>query len=351
MSSWLSGIASQAEKLLESVDQAAAETIQPIISHSATVSSADALRDQTTAAPAFSLTSTSTSVAATPIKTVKSVATYDENELIDFLNSKSSSETKRRDPLSVEPSRSLSTSAAGGLGIKTTKVTSQQPSTEQESGLAVENRLLKNEVASLTDEVASFASRIRALQELQADMRNQMAALERRERQLASLNKDGQNREEELQRKLSAAENEAKTVRKTLEQAEQRMRDLKAEKQMVLNDHSLSSEVQVSAFNTLKTELAKAQQELKEERSKSDATSKTLEHRLTALQTTVDQLTQELKSVRVTHAAEKGNTRQHTCIHTYILTYLHAHIYLPFILARISSCTPVHSFQIFCKQF
>eukprot|EP00042_Codosiga_hollandica_P058886 m.894861 g.894861 ORF g.894861 m.894861 type:complete len:652 (-) comp59989_c0_seq9:52-2007(-) len=325
MASWLTGIASKATEMLESVDQATAVTLQttqgtaPLSGHSrADSSTALSAASFEPAAPTATPVATgrrTSSVA--PSAAVESRKTTDqaqvEADIFAYLNGKSGTPAAVRQDTSSPQAIRRSTSGAANEPLQQAKPPVMRALFDQRSApgpdasmlsadaLATENRLLKNEVAALTDEVSSFASRMRALQDTQADLRAQLTTMERREKQALAAAKEAHAKEAEGRKNLGAQENEIRGLMKKLQEAELKSSKLKEEKALALQDMSQSSEVQVSVFNSIKqessrlaAELSLCKKELEESKARQESVHQPLRDANAALTAQLADLQQQL---------------------------------------------------------
>ena len=310
---WLADIAGRAERLLESVDQVAAKSLHAEGEQGSSLAAAT---------PSFSVPSSSTTVGREPglqdvvaprtapaaaraiIPSVSSAPPSrpsTDDALIEFLNGSGRTSTNStalsaagslQAKIPASQSVPQTPMAPSGVTAKRNLGTSFATATDtpvDSSALLLENRMLKTEIASLTDEVSSFSTKIRASQDMLSDMRAQLAATERREKQAYAAQKDAVAREEDARRKLAVSENELASTAKRLKDTESRIVEIQREKQSVLQDHSFSAEAQANAFAAMKDELAEAVRELNAERALREATKTSLEARVKELQVVVDE--------------------------------------------------------------
>ena len=169
-----------------------------------------------------------------------------------------------------------------------------------------ENKMLRNEVAALTDEVSSFASRMRASQDMLAELKKQLAAGEKKDKEIYNLRKELQTKEETLQKRLAAVEGDLATSQRKLKEADTKMQSLHKEKQMVLQDHTASSETNASVIALMRDECETAKRQLTEERQLRESEVSKLSARLAELEQAANEARSTLLQVQKQADESKG---------------------------------------------
>ena len=118
-----------------------------------------------------------------------------------------------------------------------------------------ENRLLRREVAALSDEVKSCSTRFKSTQAALLDQREKLAAAERKLARAHSSHRDEQQRFIAMEETCKEQAEAAKQLEDKLLIAEQAVTDLRMEKEMILKDHTDSSAAHDGALTALRTEL------------------------------------------------------------------------------------------------
>lgn len=327
MSSWLAGIteiASKAEQLLESVDQAAAKQLHmtaPADVSSASrghfddnnaqrsarlssnisnndllsseslsqVNSTSALHDSTSrpehpsALAASSRRSASSSAQSSAPASNKN--TSEKIDLMDFLNSGTKDNTGPSRPKSHVKS---SSNVAVAARDDTAAISKSSAQSERAGDAAAENAILRNEVALLTDEISSLTTKMRANQELVPELRKSIALSEKREKQLSSECRELRAHEQDLVDRLKSSERDLSTARARVSESEALVRKLESEKRSAIQGMSINSEAQSMAVTQAKEEIAKLSKLLMESQEKAESSQLSSDEKISSFQTQLE---------------------------------------------------------------
>lgn len=176
-----------------------------------------------------------------------------------------------------EASESPPTSETGEMqepvGSEVIRGDHEQDPLQQMSSLQLENKLLKNEVSSLNEEMVSALSRMKKAQEETKRLQNELKKKESQASSTDNVIRELRSREEDLSEELNAKNSQLAVLRVRLQEADQEMKsktqqitELNCEKDRILRDHSDSSGVHSQALDTLKMKLHEAEEEVKREK-------------------------------------------------------------------------------------
>eukprot|EP00041_Stephanoeca_diplocostata_P027423 m.753581 g.753581 ORF g.753581 m.753581 type:complete len:234 (-) comp23172_c0_seq5:97-798(-) len=175
-----------------------------------------------------------------------------------------------------------------------------------------ENQLLRREVAALTDEVSSYMTRVRSTQDALSDTREALAASERKLTRAHSAKREFIEREDTLQRAADTAAAAARELEEKLAGQEQMLVDLRAEKDMLLQDHADASHAHNHALSALRAELEALQA------SKADTHGS-----LEASRTEAEDNLRRLRDEHAAQTAELSSTASTTTIAISLVQQLH----------------------------
>ncbi|XP_022103780.1 golgin subfamily A member 5-like [Acanthaster planci] len=187
----------------------------------------------------------------------------------------------------------------------------------QLSSLELENKLLRNEVASLNQEMASALSRARKAQE---ELQRVKSEMQRHQNQISST--DGiicqlQAREEDLVEELGAKNSQLAVLRVRLQEADgelkakaQRLEELTSERDRILRDHSDASGVHSNALDSVKDRLTETESLLKREQDAYKTAQVEFMERQGKLETEQQNLAEALTSSQKKYHEEKSNSHQ-----------------------------------------
>lgn len=196
--------------------------------------------------------------------------TADETSLFDFgTNGDGASVGVSADPVSSSTPRvappSTGSGAAvrngGSSGVRESRSSPEDAPDDPEAlrlrfqQVDEENRLLRREVAALSDEVKSCSTRFKSTQAALVDQREKLAAAERKLARAHTTHRDEQQRFIAMEATCQEQAERAKQLEDKLLIAEQAVTDLRMEKEMILKDHADSSAAHDGALTALRTEL------------------------------------------------------------------------------------------------
>eukprot|EP00041_Stephanoeca_diplocostata_P027422 m.753535 g.753535 ORF g.753535 m.753535 type:complete len:776 (-) comp23172_c0_seq1:247-2574(-) len=191
-----------------------------------------------------------------------------------------------------------------GNSVATSKDTSMDADVLRQrcTRLDDENQLLRREVAALTDEVSSYMTRVRSTQDALSDTREALAASERKLTRAHSAKREFIEREDTLQRAADTAAAAARELEEKLAGQEQMLVDLRAEKDMLLQDHADASHAHNHALSALRAELEALQASKADTHGSLEASRTEAEDNLRRLRDEHDAQTAELSTLRTTLA-------------------------------------------------
>eukprot|EP00038_Savillea_parva_P020638 m.32016 g.32016 ORF g.32016 m.32016 type:complete len:716 (+) comp4852_c0_seq1:113-2260(+) len=188
-----------------------------------------------------------------------------------------------------------------------------------------ENRLLRREVAALTDEVSSFTTRMRSTQAALQDTRERLAAAERRVTKARAAQRDEQQRVQKLEAQIDAHDAETKALEDRILIAEQQVTDLKAEKEIILKDHTDSSTAHDGALTALRNELEALKSSRAATQGSLEASKSATEEQLEAARAEKLKLDQKL-SEAIADASAKAAALKDATARTAALQQQHANL-------------------------
>ncbi|XP_071832592.1 golgin subfamily A member 5-like [Apostichopus japonicus] len=203
---------------------------------------------------------------ATPSSKEKSTGESDEADFAepDLNDSPASSET-------VEISEPLGSEVSRGAGTEI--IIGDQDPQQQLSSLQLENKLLKNEVSSLNEEMVAALGRVKKAQEDTKRLHSELRKKETQESGTDNIVRQLRSREEDLAEELKAKNSQLAVLRVRLQEADQEIKsktqqvnDLNGERNRILRDHSDSSGIHSQALDSLKLKLQEAEIEVKREK-------------------------------------------------------------------------------------
>ncbi|XP_006812377.1 golgin subfamily A member 5-like [Saccoglossus kowalevskii] len=143
---------------------------------------------------------------------------------------------------------------------------------QQLSSLELENKLLKNEVSSLNQEMASVVQRARSAQEEMNRLRNQLRNRSSQMTETDSIIRQHRSREEDYVEAIAAKDSQLAVLRVRLEDLDKEVREkiktidiLQNEKDRILKDHTDSSGLQGQALDSVREKLQESEAALKRE--------------------------------------------------------------------------------------
>ncbi|PIK45595.1 putative golgin subfamily A member 5 [Apostichopus japonicus] len=182
----------------------------------------------------------------------------------DLNDSPASSET-------VEISEPLGPEVSRGVGSEI--IIGDQDPQQQLSSLQLENKLLKNEVSSLNEEMVAALGRVKKAQEDTKRLQGELRKKETQESGTDNIVRQLRSREEDLAEELNAKNSQLAVLRVRLQEADQEIKsktqqvnDLNGERNRILRDHSDSSGIHSQALDSLKLKLQEAEVEVKREK-------------------------------------------------------------------------------------
>lgn len=195
-----------------------------------------------------------------------------------------------------------------------------------------ENKLLRREVANLTDEVATFATQMRSAQSTLQDTQRRLAASERMASKAQGTQRDEQQRAQKLVERVNQQAKDMQALEDKLLVTEQQVTDLTVEKEMILKDHADSAVAHDGALTALRNELealksakvqTQASKSATEDRLEAMRAEHTAEH--TALQQQVQQSAADLaaRSAALQEASARISTleQQHASLQSEFAEY------------------------------
>ncbi|XP_072031496.1 golgin subfamily A member 5-like [Amphiura filiformis] len=205
-------------------------------------------------------------------------------------------------------------------------VENHQPTTDQHqlSSLELENKLLKNEVASLNQEMASALNRAKKAQTELNEIRQDML---RRESQMTgsdAIIRQLRAHEEDLAEELNAKNSQLAVLRVRLQEADQQVKaktqqltQIQSENDRILKDHSDSSGIQSQALDSIREKLTESDHILQREKEAFKATQVEFMERQSKMEQDQQRLAEAL-----TTAQKKVNDEKHHASN--LNTQLHA---------------------------
>ncbi|RUS70161.1 hypothetical protein EGW08_022080 [Elysia chlorotica] len=179
------------------------------------------------------------------------------------------------------------------------------------SSLELENRLLRNEVASLNEEMASLISRSKDSEAEASKLRSKLASQSNSASMHDQLVRELQARELDLTEALKAKDAQLAVLRVRLDEADRRivskernLEEIKIERERILQDHSHSSGMHGQALDSIKEKLAESEAALRHEQEAYRIAQKEANDRQTKLERELQDLAEALT------AAEKRVTQE-----------------------------------------
>jgi chromosome segregation ATPase len=149
----------------------------------------------------------------------------------------------------------------------------QKPNEEIEKKIIYENKRLKNEVVSLSDEIKSLTNKIKGTEE---EFQRSKRKIDHFQSQISESDKiirELRSREEDLNESIKSKDSQLAVLRIRFEQVDEQLKrtlnelnKIKNESERILKDHSNSSEVQSQALETLRSKLAEVEMSLEYEK-------------------------------------------------------------------------------------
>eukprot|EP00050_Salpingoeca_kvevrii_P009790 m.4812 g.4812 ORF g.4812 m.4812 type:complete len:619 (-) comp2458_c0_seq1:163-2019(-) len=261
--SWISGITSRAEDLLNQVDQAAADRLRR-----------DA-QEEYTAARTSDTAGTAADAAAAPAaapEAAPEAATSENGQSSSYANTTPAADASPQLPRATRNR----TAAAAESSSDSAAQQAAEGSSNGDSGvkdaahrrLVEENKMLKNEIEALQDEVNSFSTRIR---DTSAALQDARAALAMQERNVSEL----RTRETQLLSELGASRQETSRLQGQLTKLEN-------EKFLLEKNFADTTEAHGQGMEQLRAELEKVQRRLSERESSLSQSSSSAQEQLQA---------------------------------------------------------------------
>eukprot|EP00040_Diaphanoeca_grandis_P023819 m.130109 g.130109 ORF g.130109 m.130109 type:complete len:731 (-) comp29459_c0_seq2:169-2361(-) len=160
------------------------------------------------------------------------------------------------------------------------------------------NKLLQREVTALSDEVSTFATRVRSTQDTLTDTRKALGEAERKLSKAISAKRDFIQSEQQLEAQLADKTREVEILQVDLDKAESQLTSLLETKETSQKEHA-------DATESLAKALATTQSDLEELKSKKDSTQGTLEASRSAAE-------KKLQSLQAECAVLQGNLQAAT---------------------------------------
>ncbi|XP_071784235.1 golgin subfamily A member 5-like [Asterias amurensis] len=193
----------------------------------------------------------------------------------------------------------------------------QDDHSHQLSSLALENKLLKNEVASLNQEMMAAHSRARSAQEELYIVKEEM---QRRQQQMSSSDsiiRQLQAREEDLTEELGAKNSQLAVLRVRLQEADEELKaksklfeEVESERNRILRDHSDASGVHSNALDSVKEKLQETEGTLKREQDAYKSAQVEFMERQGRLESEQQNLAESLTTTQKRYHEEKNNTHR-----------------------------------------
>lgn len=258
---------------------------------------------------------------------------------LSALSVKTSEDSSNKDPSQDTPESSDSGLAPAQESSRPEAPPTEEPQSHVLSSLRLENQLLRSEVASLNQEMASVIQRAKSLQDelnqsrLRADKWNsEQSVTDRTLRELRS-------QVDDLTEALSAKDGQLAVLKVRLDEADQLLKsrnvaleEAQKEKSRIIQDHSEGSNMHSQALETLQERLREAEQSLRREQdnyrqmqsenaarlSKLETERQTLAETVTASERRaveeklrVDDFQQQLKSAKAAAEAVKQELQEY----------------------------------------
>ncbi|XP_052270868.1 golgin subfamily A member 5-like isoform X2 [Dreissena polymorpha] len=181
------------------------------------------------------------------------------------------------------------------------------------SSMDLENRLLKNEIASLNQEMASLVQRAKASENELALMREKLIEQSRSSSRSDQLVRELQNRESDLEESLRAKDTQLGVLRVRLEEADREretrqrsLEQLQSERNRILRDHSDSSGIHSQALDSMRQKLTEVEMALQRELDANKAFKEEAVERQSRLEEEQRGFTEALAKAEKKYADEKG---------------------------------------------
>lgn len=281
----MSWILEKTGKFLDQIDQVAADQLQAErrTSHAKTSDrySNDSDEEARPSDDAFGLApsvSATQSVSATPSAAPKAGM---KESIMDYLNSPRAGADS---PAVARISASDPTYPVAPKPVAAIEAQMAARSGNMESQAAEENRLLRQEIDVLTDEVASFAARIRSTQDTLSDTRKDLEATQRKLARAHAARRSNLEREEELQRDVAEREQQILSLQKQVVRLTEKAGKAAKEKESLLNDQATSSAAQGRALEAMRLELQALKQDKANDRQTVAAVEESKEMLLSEIQ-------------------------------------------------------------------
>eukprot|EP00047_Mylnosiga_fluctuans_P005739 m.242406 g.242406 ORF g.242406 m.242406 type:complete len:636 (-) comp14032_c0_seq1:258-2165(-) len=245
MASWLSQLQAKTETFLEQVDAVAADQLKVIT---------PARGSRADGTPHAEGEEDEPPVARKP----------SQHDILSLLNGDEAKEPAR--PQAATPvKRSLSsTTASRGLDKMEVKPPAAAPAAVATTGaspdpalaqLQLENKMLKSEITALEDEVASFASRMRASQDTLAETKESLVSARQQLADVTSARNKLNTEAAKLRESLAGKDKEFARLQAQISAQQEQLRIAQQQREAMLADHLSAGDVQSRNIESLRSEI------------------------------------------------------------------------------------------------
>ncbi|KAL4239078.1 Golgin subfamily A member 5 [Mactra antiquata] len=196
-------------------------------------------------------------------------------------------------------------------------ITEHQDNPLSTSSLDLENRLLKNEVASLNQEMASLVQRAKDSETELAKLRRQLNEKSRSVSKSDQSIRELQNREQDLIEAMAAKDTQLGVLRVRLEEADRHLQSqqksvmsLQSEKERILRDHSDSSGIHGQALDSLRQKLIEVESALQREQESNKIARQEATDRQTRVEEEQRSFTEALTAAEKKYNDEKARVTE-----------------------------------------
>ncbi|XP_060558221.1 golgin subfamily A member 5-like isoform X4 [Ruditapes philippinarum] len=181
------------------------------------------------------------------------------------------------------------------------------------SSLDLENRLLKNEISSLNQEMTSLVQRAKDSESDLAKLREKLKDQSRNVSKSDQSVRELQNREQDLLEAIGAKDSQLGVLRIRLEEADRELQNrqkhlesLKSDKERILRDHTDSSGIHGQALDSLRQKLSEVEATLEREQEANKISRQEAADRQTRMEEEQRSFTEALASAEKKYSDEKG---------------------------------------------
>lgn len=188
---------------------------------------------------------------------------------------------------------------------------------QQFSSLELENKLLKNEIVSLNQEMTSIINRVKITEQGHTSYQDTIEKMRMQLNERENIVRECQARENDFQEALAAKDAQISVLRVRYEEADKEIvhkiktiEEISTEKDRILQDHTSSSGLQSQAVDNLKDKLSEVEAELRKQIESYRNLQEDSEQRHAALQLEQHKLSESLISTQKKYNDEKGKLNE-----------------------------------------